>query len=164
MADVEKMHGLINQHAKVGRMLARSLLELYENLRDFFVAAEDGRILGTAALHLSWENLAEIKSVSVLDGRQREGIGLRLVEHCLKEAADLGVERVFILTYVPTFFERLGFARVDRAELPHRVWAECVRCPDFPDCGEVAMIRTIPRKRRGVRRRRGPSRRRGRRG
>jgi amino-acid N-acetyltransferase len=158
MADVEKMHGLINHHAKAGRMLARSLLELYENLRDFYVAAEGGRILGTAALHLSWENLAEIKSVSVADGRQRQGLGRRLVEHCLKEASDLGVERVFVLTYVSSFFEGMGFSRIDRAELPHRVWAECVRCPDFPDCGEIAMIRPIPRKRRNVRRRRAASR------
>jgi amino-acid N-acetyltransferase len=161
MGDVERMHDLINLHAKAGRMLARSLLELYENLRDFYVAAEDGRLLGSAALHLSWENLAEIKSVAVAESRQGQSIGRRLVEHCVQEAVELGVGRLFVLTYVTGFFEKLGFRRVERAELPHRVWSECVRCPEFPDCGEVAMIRDLPAKRRGGRRRAPRGRRRG---
>ena len=151
MADVEKMQDLINQHAKAGRMLARSLLELYENLRDFYVAAEGGRVVGAAALHTSWEDLAEVKSVAVADGRQGQGLGRKLIEHCLQEASALGVPRVFVLTYVPGFFEKLGFRRIERSELPHRVWAECLRCPEFPDCGEIAMIREIPRKRRNGR-------------
>jgi len=151
MSDVEKMQDLINHHAKAGRMLARSLLELYENLRDFYVASEGGKLLGTAALHTSWEDLAEVKSVSVAEGRQGSGLGRKLVEHCLAEAAALGVGRVFALTYVPGFFEKLGFTRIERSELPHRVWAECLRCPEFPDCGEIAMMRALPRKRRSRR-------------
>jgi amino-acid N-acetyltransferase len=158
MADVEKMQDLVNFHAKAGRMLARSLLELYENLRDFYVAAEGGRVVGAAALHTSWEDLAEVKSVAVADGRQGQGLGRKLVEHCLQEAASLGVPRVFVLTYVPGFFEKLGFQRIERSELPHRVWAECLRCPEFPDCGEIAMIREIPRKRRHAPRRGRPAR------
>lgn len=161
MGDVEKVHALINVHAKAGRMLARSLLELYENLRDFFVAVENRRVLGAAALHLSWENLAEVKSLAVAEGRQGQGIGRKLVEHCLTEAVELGVGRVFVLTYVTGFFKKLGFTRVERAELPHRVWSECVRCPEFPDCGEVAMIRDLPAKRRNGRRRAARGRKRG---
>ena len=152
MSDVEKMQDLVNHHAKAGRMLARSLLELYENLRDFYVAAEGGKVLGAAALHTSWEDLAEIKSVAVAEGRQGSGLGRKLVEHCLAEAAALGVGRVFSLTYVPGFFEKLGFTRIERTELPHRVWAECLRCPEFPDCGEIAMVQDLPKKRRPVRR------------
>ena len=161
MADVEKMQDLVNFHAKAGRMLARSLLELYENLRDFYVAAEGGRVVGAAALHTSWEDLAEVKSVAVADGRQGQGLGRTLVEHGLQEAASLGVPRVFVLTYVPGFFEKLGFRRIERSELPHRVWAECLRCPEFPDCGEIAMIRNIAKKRRNGRGRRKKRARRG---
>ncbi len=150
MGDVEAMHELINRHAKRGRMLARSRMELYENLRDFFVAAEKRRIFGTAALHISWESLAEIKSVSVCETAQAKGVGRRLVRACLREAAKLGARRVFVLTYAPEFFEALGFERIDRSELPHRIWAECVRCPEFPDCGEVAMAVALPRRNNGV--------------
>jgi amino-acid N-acetyltransferase len=153
MGDIEKVHALINHHAKAGRMLARSLLELYENVRDFFVAAEDGKILGAAALHPFWEDLAEVKSAAVLESRQNQGVGRKLVGHCLAEARALGFGRVFVLTYVPGFFEKLGFRRVERSELPHRVWAECLRCPEFPDCGEIAMILDLPKKRRVVHRR-----------
>lgn len=149
MGDVEAMHELINRHAKRGRMLARSRMELYENLRDFFVAAEKRRIFGTAALHISWEGLAEVKSVSVCETAQTRGVGRRLVRACLREAPKLGAHRVFALTYVPDFFEKLGFERIDRSELPHRIWAECVRCPEFPDCGEVPMAVTLPKRKNG---------------
>lgn len=154
MTDVESVHELINRHAKAGRMLARSRMELYENLRDFFVAAERRKVHAAAALHLCWENLAEVKSLAVREAHQGAGIGRRLVRACLREAARLGVSRVFVLTYVPGFFEKLKFKRVDRSELPHRIWAECVRCPEFPDCGEVSMVvelagRPSPRARTG---------------
>ena len=150
MGDVEAMHELINRHAKKGRMLARSRMELYENLRDFFVAAEKRQVFGTAALHISWENLAEVKSVSVCETARRDGVGRRLVRACLREASKLGARRVFALTYVPDFFETLGFSRIDRSELPHRIWAECVRCPEFPDCGEIPMAVDLPRRRNGA--------------
>ncbi len=150
MGDVEAMHELINRHAKRGRMLARSRMELYENLRDFFVAAENRRVFGSAALHISWESLAEIKSVSVCETAQDSGVGRRLVRACLREAVNLGVRRVFVLTYVPEFFEKIGFGRIDRAELPHRIWAECVRCPEFPDCGEIPMAVELPKRKNGT--------------
>ena len=152
MGDVEAMHALINRHAKRGRMLARSRLELYENLRDFFVAAENRKVHGAAALHISWEGLVEVKSVAVCDDANRSGVGRRLVRACLKEAVQIGARQVFVLTYVPEFFEKLGFGRIDRADLPHRIWAECVRCPEFPDCGEIPMAVELPRKKNGGRR------------
>jgi amino-acid N-acetyltransferase len=158
MGDVEAIHAMVNRQANQGRMLARSRLELYENLRDFFVAADRRRLHGAAALHFSWQGLAEIKSVAVLEGSRRQGVGTSLVRACLREAAKLEVDRVFVLTYVPEFFEARGFRPVDRNELPHRIWAECVRCPQFPDCGESAMVKDIPKPGRGRRQRarRGP--------
>jgi amino-acid N-acetyltransferase len=159
MGDVEAMHELINRYAKKGLMLARSRMELYENLRDFFVAAEKRRVCGTAALHITWENLAEVKSLAVCQTAQGDGVGKRLVRACLREAAKLGTRRVFALTYVPEFFEKQGFGRIDRSELPHRVWAECVRCPEFPDCGEIAMARDLPRRKNGIARTRAAARR-----
>jgi amino-acid N-acetyltransferase len=159
MGDIESVHDLINRQARQGRMLARSRLELYENLRDFFVAAERRRVHGAAALHISWENLAEIKSVAVSEESRGSGVGARLVQACLREASKLGASRVFVLTYVPEFFEKLGFARIDRSELPHRVWAECVRCAEFPDCGEIPLAREVRvRNGRRGRRRRAPVR------
>jgi amino-acid N-acetyltransferase len=159
MGDVEAMHELINRYARKGRMLARSRMELYENLRDFFVAAEKRRVFGAAALHISWESLAEVKSVAVCETAQRDGVGKRLVRACLREAGKLGARRVFALTYVPEFFEKIGFKRIDRSELPHRVWAECVRCPEFPDCGEVPMAMDLPGRRNGAARTRAAGRR-----
>jgi len=143
MGEVEAMHELVNRHAKRGRMLARSRLELYENLRDMFVAVEKGKVLGTAALHISWENLAEVKSVAVCQTVHGRGIGRKLVKACIEEARALNLHRIFVLTYVPEFFGKLGFKIIDRADLPHRIWAECVRCPEFPDCGEIPMALRI---------------------
>jgi amino-acid N-acetyltransferase len=143
MGEVEAMHELINRHAKRGRMLARSRLELYENLRDRFVAVEKGKVLGTAALHISWENLAEVKSVAVCQTVHGRGLGLKLVKACIDEARALNLHRIFVLTYVPDFFGKLGFKVIDRSDLPHRIWAECVRCPEFPDCGEIPMALRI---------------------
>ncbi len=134
------IHQLVNSFAEKGEMLARPLSELYENLRDFFVVREGDRVLGCAALHINWSDLAEVKSVAVAGEAQGKGIGADLVRACLKEARGLGIPTVFCLTLRPHFFEALGFTRVDRMELPRKVWTECYRCPKFPDCDEVALI------------------------
>jgi len=134
------MHRLVNYFADKGEMLARSLSEMYENIRDYFVVREGERVIACVALHVSWSDLAEIKSMAVTENNQKEGIGAQLVEACLREAKELGVSTVFCLTYQPGFFEKFGFSQVDKMELPHKVWAECYRCPKFPDCDEVALI------------------------
>jgi len=139
-ADVPAMQRLVNFFADRGDMLHRSLAQFYENLRDFFVVEEDGKVVGCVALHVVWRDLAEIKSLAVAEEAQGRGYGKRLVLECLREAPSLGVERVFALTYKPQFFERLGFRVCDRAELPRKVWTECVHCPKFYDCQEVAVI------------------------
>ena len=138
--DVPQMHQLINYFAGRDEMLARSLSEIYENIRDYFVARQGERVVACAALHVSWADLVEVKSLAVAEDSQRQGIGARLVEACLKEAKGLGIPTVFCLTYQPAFFEKFGFSQLDKMELPRKVWTECYRCPKFPDCDEVALI------------------------
>ena len=140
ISDATQMHKLINYFADKGEMLPRPLSEIYENIRDYFVVRQGERIIACAALHVMWSDLAEIKSVAVAEGSQRQGIGDQLVEACLKEAKELAMPTVFCLTYKPAFFERLGFSQLDKMELPHKVWGECYRCPKFPNCDEVALI------------------------
>lgn len=145
-ADVLGIHTLVNQYARQGLMLHRSLSELYENVRDFFIIEVQGEVVACAALHVSWKGLAELKSLAVASDHQRRGLGKRLVKSCLEEANKLGVERVFALTYVPELFEKLGFVRVDKAGLPRKVWTECIHCPHFVDCREVAVVYDLRQK------------------
>jgi amino-acid N-acetyltransferase len=141
ISDVPQIHELVNSFAEKDEMLPRALSEIYENLRDYFVIRDsDDRVIACAALHISWADLAEIKSLAVKEMSHGEGIGARLVKSCLDEARELGIPSAFCLTYKPVFFEKQGFRRVDKMELPRKVWAECFRCPKFPDCGEMALI------------------------
>jgi len=140
VSDVPQMHKLINSFADKDEMLARSLSEIYENIRDYFVIRQGERVVACVALHVSWLDLAEIKSLAVTEDCQQQGIGVQIVEACLKETKELGIPTVFCLTYKPTFFEKCGFSQIDKAELPRKVWGECYRCPKFPDCDEVALI------------------------
>ncbi len=138
--DVEKIYKLINDFAAKNAMLPRSLSELYENIRDFFVFIQDGQVVGCAALHIFWKDLAEIKSVAVMESCQRKGVGKKLVMVCKREARKLRIAKMFVLTYVPEFFEKCGFRRVEKETLPHKIWSECVKCHKFPDCGEIPLI------------------------
>ena len=140
ISDVIQMQGLINYFANKGEMLARSLSEIYENIRDYFVVRQGERVIACVGLHVIWSDLAEIKSLAVAEGSQKQGIGNQLVEACLTEAKKLGMPTVFCLTYKPAFFEKHGFSQLDKMELPRKVWGECYRCPKFPDCDEVALI------------------------
>ena len=138
--DVPQVHRLINYFADKDEMLARSLSEIYENIRDYFVIKQGEHVIACAALHVCWSDLAEIKSVAVAEDSQQQGIGAQLVEACLKETKELGIATVFCLTYRPAFFEKFGLSQVDKMELPRKVWTECYRCPKFPDCDEVALV------------------------
>ena len=140
IGDVPQMQALINYFADRDEMLARPLSEIYENIRDYFVVREGEQVIACAALHISWSDLAEIKSVAVAEDSQKQGIGARLIEACLKEAKELGLPTVFCLTYKPAFFEKFGFSQADKMELPRKVWTECYRCPKFPNCDEIALI------------------------
>lgn len=143
IADIKQIQGLINGFADKDLMLGRSLNELYENLRDFFVYEEKGRIIGCAGLHICWDDLVEIKSLAVESRYQKQGIGRKLVDACIAEAKGLGAGSVFTLTYVPDFFRKIGFKKIEHKKLPHKIWAECINCPKFPDCQETALIRKI---------------------
>ena len=141
ISDAQKIHELVNGFADKGEMLARALSEIYENLRDFFVIRGNGsQVIGCVALHISWADLAEIKSLAVSQDKQGQGLGSLLVKACLDEAKELGIPTVFCLTYKPAFFEKHGFSQVDKMELPRKIWSECYRCPKFPDCDEVALV------------------------
>lgn len=146
MADIKAIHHLLGYYANKGLLLPRSLSELYEHLRDFYVV-EDGspqqRILGVCGLGICWENLAEIKSLAVDEAHQHNGLGSRLVETCIEEAKKLGLKKIFTLTYAPGFFEKIGFGLIDKSVLPHKIWADCLKCPKFPDCDETAMMREM---------------------
>jgi amino-acid N-acetyltransferase len=142
--DPPVLQKLIRHYADQELMLPRSLLSLYEQLRDFHVWREDGAVLGCAALHLTWRGLAEVRSVAVSEEAKGRGIGQALVQSCLDEARTMSVPRVFVLTYVPEFFGKLGFEVCDKDDLPHKVWADCINCPHFPDCDEIAMIQELP--------------------
>ena len=140
ISDAPQMHQLINYFADKDLMLARPLSEIYENIRDYFVVRQDERVIACAALHVSWSDLAEIKSVAVDEDNQKQGIGDQLIRACLEEAKELGIATIFCLSYKPAFFEKFGFSQVDKMELPRKVWTECYRCPKFPNCDEVALI------------------------
>ena len=141
--DAPQMHQLINYFAGKELMLPRPLSEIYENIRDYFVVRQGERVIACAALHVSWEDLAEIRSVAVAEESQRHSLGAQLVEACLNEAKELGIHTIFCLTYQPAFFEKFGFAQVDKMTLPRKVWSECYSCPKFPDCDEVALVRNF---------------------
>jgi amino-acid N-acetyltransferase len=145
IADVKAIQSLVNQFADSGQMLPRSLNELYEHLRDFHVFEEKGSLIGVCALHVSWDGIAEIRSLAVRRDRMKQGIGADLVKHCLAEAAQLQIERVFVLTYQDGFFRKMGFIDVDKKELPHKIWTDCLNCIKFPDCDESALIIMVPR-------------------
>jgi len=142
MGDVKAIHGLLTIFAAKGLMLPRSFSSLYDNLRDFVVYEEGGGILGICALHICWDDLAEIRSLAVVEGRQKSGIGAQLVESCLDEAESLEIGNVFVLTYQAAFFRKFGFQDRDKKDLPHKIWSDCLHCSKFPDCDEDALVRT----------------------
>ena len=143
VGDVPSIYELIRTFADRKVMIRRSLGELYESIREFQVAIDDDdRVVGCAALHVFWEDLAELKCLAVAEDVQRAGIGRGLVDACWNQARELEINSVFALTYAVEFFERCGYQQMDKADLPHKIWNECVRCPLFPSCTEVALIRT----------------------
>ena len=140
LAEAESLWQLINDTAAESSVLTRTLENICESLRDFTVAREGGRVMGCCALHLENTGLAEVRSLCVRPETRGTGLGRQLVEAVLEEGRGLGLERVYALTSVPGFFEKLGFHRVPKAALPRKVWRDCVLCDKFPNCDEVALI------------------------
>lgn len=142
--DVESIHKLVNDYAETGLMLPRARNVLYETLRDLIVAEDDqGAIVGIGGLHLVWDELAEIRAMAIAPAITRQGVGRNIVEALIAEATELGVKTLFSLTYQPGFFAKLDFSEIPKEKLPHKVWKECINCAKFPNCDEVAMMKTI---------------------
>jgi amino-acid N-acetyltransferase len=140
ITDVEPIHALITYYADRGLMLARPRTLLYESLREFTVAVDQDRVVGVGSLHIIWEDLAEIRALAVAPEYAGIGVGRGLVINFINEARELAIPRVFALTYQDGFFEKCGFKVVDKDSLPQKVWKECVNCPKFPNCEEIAVI------------------------
>jgi len=140
ITDVKNIQKLIADYAKQDLLLPRSLNELYENIRDYFVCEANGLVSGCVSLHISWEDLAEVKSLAVAEEHKDRGVGRELLVAALDEAKILGLKKVFVLTYIPEFFKKHGFNPIDKSELPHKVWTECIHCVKFPDCDEIPLI------------------------
>lgn len=139
--DAKDIQKLINSYANDRVMLARSLNYLYENIREFFVFIDnEGIIRGCCASHVVWDDLAEIKALAVDKQFLKRGIGKTLVKACIEEVKNLGVKKMFALTYVDKFFIKSGFKVVNRDDLPQKIWRECINCPKFPDCDEIAVL------------------------
>jgi amino-acid N-acetyltransferase len=141
--DVKAIYELINLFAKKDLMLPRPINDLYDDLRDFFVYEDKCAVMGCCALHVSWEDLAEIRSLAVDPKEHKKGIGKELVKVCIDEARELGIKKIFVLTFVPEYFEKMGFVRVNKSYLPRKVWGECISCVKFPDCSEVPLIKEL---------------------
>jgi amino-acid N-acetyltransferase len=148
LADAEAIHELVTYWADRGDMLHRPVGEIYEAIRDFKVARIDGRVVGCGSLHIMGSDLAEVRSLAVRDDLQTKGIGAAIVAGCVKDAEEFGLERVFALTYRPGFFEKQGFRVANVMEFPQKVWNECVRCPFFTNCKEIAVVRDLERPQR----------------
>ncbi|MCX7759649.1 MAG: N-acetyltransferase [Hydrogenothermaceae bacterium] len=135
--DAPQIFKILQYFALKEVLLPRSLNSIYENIRDFFVYEDEGKIVGVGSLHIYWEDLAEIKSLAVEENYQYKKIGSQIVKACLEEAKELGIKQVFALTYVPEFFEKLGFKITDKSLFPQKVWTECIHCVKFNDCKEI---------------------------
>ncbi len=140
LGDAPQIHDLVTTWADRGDMLHRPINEVYESIRDFKVARSGDDLVGCGSLHIMGSDLAEIRSLAVSEGSQLRGVGAALVTACINDAKEFGIERVFALTYRPQFFQKQGFRLADVMEFPQKVWNECVRCPFFSDCHEVAVV------------------------
>ena len=143
LSDARAIFALVDLWAQRGEMLERPLGEIYEAIRDFKVARAGAEVAGCGALHVMGPDLAEIRSLAVAEAQQGRGVGAAIVEACVEEGRALGIERVFALTYRPGFFERQGFVLANVMDFPEKVWNECVRCPFFSNCREIAVVRDL---------------------
>ncbi|MFN0110582.1 MAG: N-acetyltransferase [Blastocatellia bacterium] len=139
-ADAVRIHELVNRYAKREQMLPRTMLSIYENIRDFHVAEVDGKVVGCSGLHFTWGDMAEVRSLAVDESAGKRGLGRQLVEANIAEAREHGVVQVYAFTYVTEFFSKLGFRVVAHDSMPRKTWMDCITCPKFNDCDEVAMV------------------------
>lgn len=141
--DIHNVLQLINEYAAQGIMLPRTEFEMSENIRDFSVAYDGQTLVGCGALHFYTPTTAEVRSLAVRPDQKRGGVGRSLVEALEHEARENDLESIFAFTYVPEFFAKLGFATVERGELPLKAWKDCLRCPKFHHCDEIAVLKRL---------------------
>ena len=145
--DAKVIHGFLLSAADKGQLLARPLHSIYTHIRDFIILIDEkGEACGCCAVSVTWEDLAEVRSLYVDERLRGKHLGLQMVEKCVELSRDLGVRRIFTLTYSVEFFRALGFTETSKSLLPQKVWTDCLNCPKFPDCDEVAMIMELPPK------------------
>ena len=128
--DVPTIRALIDEYAPDRRLLSKATVALYEDVTDFFVAEDDGAVVGCGALHVMWEDLAEVRTVAVLPSRVRHGIGSAVLRRLITRAEELGVSRVFCLTFETAFFARHGFQEFHERGVELRVYEELLRSTD----------------------------------
>jgi len=139
--DVPQIFKLVNAMARLkNNLLPRSMSELYEHVRDFFVAVDGEQIIATCSLHIYWEDLAEVRSLAVDLNYQGQGWGDRLMKVTIAHGDELGLLRLFTLTTIPAFFERFDFVAATREQLPQKTWSECFKCTKFTECDETALL------------------------
>lgn len=141
--DARKIQQIVNHFADKELMLALSLNEIFDSLRDFTIIEKEGEIIGAGALHIMWEDLAEIRSLAVKETYQRKGYAGQLVERLISEAKEFKFEKIFVFTYQKKFFKKFGFEQIDKNRLPHKVWTDCLNCPKFENCDEIAMMKWL---------------------
>jgi amino-acid N-acetyltransferase len=144
LSDVSQIRSVVNRFADDARMLPLSLNQIYDHLRDFWIVERRGRVIGCGALKIVWKDLGEIRSLAIIQRHQKKGLGIAITEKILDEARAMGIKKLFLLTYAPGFFKKLGFVVVPKAKLPHKIWLDCINCPKFPRCDEIALIKYIP--------------------
>jgi amino-acid N-acetyltransferase len=130
--DVRAIAGLVGDNVASGRLLGKATVTLYEDVQEFWVAerADNMVVVGCGALHVMWEDLAEIRTIAVHPSYQGRGVGHRLVGALLESGRDLGVRRVFVLTFAVEFFTRHGFEEIDGTPVAPGVYAELLRSYD----------------------------------
>jgi len=141
--DAKEIYQLVEYYANNKKMLHRSLNAIYENIQEFTVLECENKVIACGALHVSWEDLAEIKTLAVSGEYQRQGIGRKIVTYLQESAKNLGISKIFVLSFSPAFFTKLGYKIIPKETLPQKIWRECVNCHLFPDCGEIALLLTL---------------------
>jgi amino-acid N-acetyltransferase len=143
LKDVSSIKSILDSYAEKRKLLSRSYQYILENIKDFHVATIDDKVVGMCSLKIASIDLAEIKSLAVIEELATQGIGKTLVLNAMDEGILLGIKKFFALTYVPNFFIKMGFKEIDKETLPHKIWTECVHCPFFPNCNEIAVSFSI---------------------
>ncbi|MDR0984959.1 MAG: N-acetyltransferase [Endomicrobium sp.] len=143
ITDAREIYKLIEYYANKKEMLHRPISAIFEEIQEFILIKENNTMVGCGALHVSWEDLAEIRSLAILENYKNNGFGSKIVNELQKNAKSLDIKKVFTLSFKPNFFKKLGYEVISKETLPHKIWNDCINCHLFPDCGEVALLKIL---------------------